>query len=136
MVPETDFAGPYNFGVALGYTFRRSKFNKWAVSVVSGYSIANVNIDTQAVTSNKTELIATNGYSAFSLSIGGLITYDSKFQAGIFLGTDYISNLNYTHFGWKYQGQPWISIGLGLSIFALKDEAEAAKNNVAQKPKK
>ncbi len=129
MSPQADFAGSFNFGVALGYTFGRPKYTNWAFSIISGYSISNVTIDTASVTRNKEDLLSTNNYSAFSISIGGLITYKSKIQAGIFVGTDYISNLNQKRYDWIYQGKTWLSIGFGYSIFSYESEKTTAKSS-------
>jgi hypothetical protein len=71
----------------------------------------------------------TNNISALTLSFGIMAQYH-KVQIVLLLGWDRISNLNNTTYGWKYQGRPWISIGLGYSIFTTNTTDQSSKADV------
>ncbi|MBE9465493.1 hypothetical protein ACFP1I_22350 [Dyadobacter subterraneus] len=124
---DGDFAGAFNFGAGLGYTFPKRKYRNATFSMITGYSISNTILDKSAVRRNEGDLVETNNYSAFSISIGPMVE-NNRVQAGLFFGTDLLSKINQERFGWKHQGKPWISIGIGYSIFS-KQEATAEGSN-------
>lgn len=124
---KQDFSGSFNFGAAIGYTFEHRSDRDWTLSILSGYSISNLNIDSAAVNKHKPDLQATNNFTAFSISIGAMFTYHSKVQVGIFMGTDRLSRLNQQYFDWIYQGNPWFSVGFGYSIFSIGDGNQKPK---------
>jgi hypothetical protein len=55
---------------------------------------------------------------AFSTSLGIVIEFGNA-QVGAFLGFDFISNKNQNEYNWIYRNKPWISFGLGYSIFSF-----------------
>lgn len=126
---NTDFSGAFNFGAGLGYTFAHKTQTQFTQSIISGYSISNIILDSASTIRNQGELASTNNFTAFSFSIGYVIEYQ-KVQAGLFLGIDMINKINQKQFGWQYQNKPWISVGLGVAIFSGEKEkpAAAAKN--------
>lgn len=118
-----DFSGSFNFGAAIGYKLPHYNSRKFNYSVLSGYSISNINADSSSVERNADKLKTTNNFTAFSFSLGVLVEYE-KVQAGLFIGWDRLSRINHNEFGWIYQGAPWLSVGFGLSIFSTEKPAD------------
>ncbi len=114
---NTDFSGAFNFGTAIGYKFPHKSSDKFTWSILTGYSISNVVLDSVSTSKNQDDLTSTNNFTAFSFSIGLMLEYE-KIQAGLFLGWDYLNRINQDQYDWKYQGKPWISVGFGYSIFS------------------
>jgi hypothetical protein len=126
---NVDFSGAFNFGAGIGYTFRHKSYRSFTHSLISGYSISNIVLDSSNTNQNQGKLASTNNFTAFSFSLGYLIQYQSV-QAGLFIGWDRISKINHKEFDWQYQGKPWISVGFGLAIFSGQKE----KGNDKQSP--
>jgi hypothetical protein len=123
-----DFSGSFNFGAALGVNLGHYSWNKWGFTLLTSYSISNINLDSVSVQQNASKLTTTNNYTAFSFAVGCMISYD-KVQAGVFIGTDILSRVNQATFDWRYQGSPWISVGFGYSIFAGSKTVEGEGGN-------
>jgi hypothetical protein len=117
-----DFTGSFNVGAAVAYTLGHDSLNKWTESFVGGVGISSITLDKQSVTTNASMLDSSNGITALTFSLGFILEYN-KIQVGAFVGWDRISNLNNTTYGWKYQGNPWLSIGIGYSIFSTSSSA-------------
>jgi hypothetical protein len=117
-----DFTGSFNVGAAVAYTLGHDSLNKWTESFVGGVGISSITLDKQSVNANASMLDSSNGITALTFSLGFILEY-SKIQVGAFIGWDRISNLNNTTYGWKYQGNPWLSIGIGYSIFSTSSSA-------------
>lgn len=107
------FEEKVNFGVSFGCKWQRPTTVYSAHNLLFGVSISNVKIDSASVAKNYSSSLSAT--SAFTFSGGYMYQYD-KFQIGAFIGMDYISNNS--NIGWKYQGIPWIGVGLGLSLFS------------------
>jgi len=125
---KVDFSGAFNFGAGIGYTFRHKSYHKTTHSIISGYSISNIVLDSSNTVRNQNKLASTNNFTSLSISLGYLIQHQTV-QAGIFIGFDQISKINQDQYGWVYQGQPWISIGFGLAIFSGQNEKKAVTTN-------
>ncbi len=123
---KTDFSGAFNFGAGIGYTFKHKSWRQYTHSIISGYSISNIVLDSSNTNKNQGKLASTNNFTAFSFSLGYLIQHQ-KVQAGIFIGWDWLNKINQNEFDWRYQGKPWISIGFGFAIFSEQKEKEDSK---------
>lgn len=129
-----DFSGAFNFGTAVGYKFPHRNWHDFHWSIVAGFSLSDVVLDNGSVKQNADKLATVNNFSALSLSIGPMLEF-KKVQVGIFLGWDWIKKINHQEFGWNYQGRPWLSIGIGYSVFSnekekeMKDESQRDKSN-------
>ena len=121
-----DFSGAFNFGAGIGYKFPHKSWRQFSYSIMSGYSISNVVLDSSNSNKNQGKLASTNNFTAFSFSIGFLAEYQ-RVQAGIFLGWDRISKINQREFEWQYQGKSWISVGFGFAIFSAQKEEAATE---------
>lgn len=118
---NADFSGAFNFGAGIGYKFPHKSWRQFTYSVISGYSISNVVLDSSNAFKNQGKLASTNNFTAFSFSLGLLAEYQ-RVQAGVFIGWDRIGKLNQREFEWQYQGKPWISVGFGFAIFSGQQE--------------
>lgn len=81
-----------------------------AYSVLLGIGVTSVTAD-----SSNSKSPSSSDLAAITISLGGVFQYKGL-QIGIFTGIDKISNNRTTN--WKYQGKPWIGIGVGFSIFS------------------
>ena len=121
-----DFSGSFNVGAAISYTLRHDSTAKWNFSGVLGVGISSITLDKASVKSGSDTISSTNGLTALTLSLGFMAQYD-KVQIGLFYGWDRISNLNNQTYGWNYQGKPWVSLGLGYSIFTTNSSSQQTK---------
>ena len=124
----TDFTGSFNIGAAVSFTYKHDSVSKWTFSHVLGIGISSITLDKAAVNTDTAGVASTNSLAALTLSYGLMVQYD-KIQLGLFIGWDRISNLNNNTYGWKYQGNPWISIGLGYSIFSTSTTTQEKKSD-------
>jgi hypothetical protein len=123
-----DFAGSFNVGAAVSYTYKHDSLKKWRYSHVVGIGISSITLDKAAVNTDTGAISSTNSLTALTLSYGFMVQYD-KVQLGLFIGWDRISNLNNSTYGWKYQGNPWISLGIGYSIFSTNSSSTQGKTD-------
>lgn len=114
---RVDFSGAFNFGAAVGYTFKHRTSSKWTYSAIAGFSLTNLNLDSTSVVRNWDRLRSVNNFTGFSYAAGILVAYD-KAQVGLFVGADMLSSINQRQFGWVYQNKPWLSMGIGFAIFS------------------
>lgn len=128
---NVDFTGAFNFGAGIGYTFKHKLYQQFNHSIISGYSISNLVLDSSNTNRNQGKLASTNNFTAFSFSLGYLLQYQSV-QAGVFIGWDRISKINHQEFDWQYQGKPWISVGFGLAIFSGQKEKKDKNQSTSQ----
>ncbi len=134
-IERQDFSGTFNLSGAIGLKIKHKEWRKYTLSIVGSYGISNVTLDSASVSSNHEFLTATNSFTALSLAIGGLIEFENV-QAGIFLGMDRINRQNQQTFGWRYQGNPWLSIGFGYSIFSVEKEPRQETTDKKVQPSK
>jgi len=62
------------------------------------------------------------------MCLGTVISLRNSFSLGAFVGWDFLSNKNENN--WIYQGEPWIGIGIGISMFNLSGDKEATPKEV------
>jgi len=122
-----DFTGSVNFGTAIGYKLNHRNDNPWNLSILGGFSISNINLDSVSVSNNHNLLSVTNDFTALSLSFGLMVQYN-RIQIGVFTGVDHLKRINQSTFDWDYNGKPWYSIGIGYSIFTNEKEKKGKKN--------
>lgn len=124
-----DFSGSFNLGAGIGLSIAHRNWRRFEYSIISGYSISNINLEANAVRRNQENLASTNNFTAFSFSLG-ILGQNDKAQVGLFIGIDQLSNINQKEYGWRYQGKPWFSIGFGYAIFSTEiEKAEKGADN-------
>jgi hypothetical protein len=63
--------------------------------------------------------------SGYTLALGYMYEFKTG-QIGLFTGVDLLGR-NKERYGWVYQGLPWISIGIGINIFAPANSSPGSR---------
>jgi hypothetical protein len=110
-----DFSKDISVGSTFGvkYTFNQDK--QAAVDGLIGFGVSSVTVDSA---STKGRARASQEIFAFTPSIGAVLELGNA-QVGLFIGLDFVSNVNQIKYEWIYQGKPWISFGIGYSMFSF-----------------
>jgi len=125
-----DFSGAFNFGAGLGVTVSKKVWREASFSIITGYSISSIALDSSNTRKNQDNLMSTNNFAAFSFSAGGLVQYQ-RVQAGVFIGWDRLNNINQRQYAWQYQGKPWLSVCFGIAIFSGSKEKNSDDGETA-----
>jgi hypothetical protein len=110
-----DFTKDITLGSTFGVKYSFAKKQNAAVDGLLGIGVSSLTIDStssQGKTQQPVDLLA------FSTSLGIVVEFGNA-QVGAFLGFDFISNKNQNEYNWIYRNKPWISFGLGYSIFSF-----------------
>jgi hypothetical protein len=108
-----DFAKDFSIGSTFGVKYLKSDLAPISFSGLIGLGVSSVSLDsfsTRGATKSRQETLA------FSPSIGVMLEFGSA-QIGLFTGIDMLSSANPIFDSYIYKNQPWISIGLGYSIY-------------------
>lgn len=110
-----DFSKDITIGTTFGVKYTLNQDKQAAVDCLIGVGISSVSLDSFAThgrTMDNIDLLA------FTSSIGVVLELGNA-QIGVFLGIDFISNENQIKYDWIYQGKPWVSFGIGFSMFSF-----------------
>lgn len=110
--PTFDFSKDFALGLSLGAKFRTSQHRKEYIVPVLFSTITSITLDSLTTAGRVNKRRDEAGYSA---GIGLVFEFEEG-QIGAFLGYDHISKLADTN--WQFHGKPWLSIGVGYSIFS------------------
>ncbi|NVK64917.1 MAG: hypothetical protein HWE22_10040 [Flavobacteriales bacterium] len=127
---KADFSGSLNINNAIGITYGHKSWRKFIFSTILSYGISSTVIDSLSVSRNHNRLTSSNTFPTLTLAVGQVVTFD-KVQIGVFIGMDRLSRQNQDTYGWTYNGDPWLSVGFGYSIFSIEKE-NAKKKEVTQ----
>lgn len=108
-----DFAKDFSIGSTFGVKYLKSDLAAISFSGLIGLGVSSVSLDsfsTRGGTKTRQETLA------FSPSVGVMLEFGSA-QIGIFTGLDMLSSTNPIFDKYIYKNQPWISLGLGYSIY-------------------
>ncbi|GJM35134.1 MAG: hypothetical protein DHS20C18_41350 [Saprospiraceae bacterium] len=108
-----DFSGTLSYGTNFGIRFQLADYQDIAMNIVSGLHITHIILDSLN-TQGRLESSDNQTAAALSPAVGVVFEF-SKAQVGTYLGWDFISGS--TKENWIYQGKPWFSIGVGISLF-------------------
>jgi hypothetical protein len=89
-----------------------------------GIGISSIRLDSANTTGN---VLTTQDRAAITLPIG-LVFQWNGLQVGAFMGWDWLSGNSLD--GWVHQGKPWLSLGIGITLFS---ESSLKKNEENQK---
>lgn len=132
LFPKVDFSGSYNIGAAVGIKFGYKSWRQFHHSLIVGLGISSIILDSASTHRNQNLLSSNNNFTSSTIAIGYLIEYQNV-QIGIFSGFDILNRLNHNKYQWDYQGVPWLSIGLGYSIFSIENKKPGKIDGVEQK---
>ncbi len=110
-----DFSKDISVGSTFGIKYNLNQDKQSAIAFLIGTGISSVTADsfsTKGRTQKNVDLLA------FTPSLGAVIEMGNA-QIGVFLGFDFISHVNQLKYEWIYQGEPWISFGIGYSMFSF-----------------
>lgn len=122
-----DFATDFTLGSSIGVRKRISHFNPYYINLLGGFGITSVSIDSSL---SKGFVESQTRLAAVTPSIGLLFEFNGV-QVGAFSGLDFLSGK--VGRNWQYQGQPWLSVGLGYQIMSRNTESN--RNNFETKQK-
>lgn len=118
-----DFSKDVTLGTVAGPRFRIWPQRETFVSALVGAGISAVTLDSA---STHGVVKQTTDRAAVTLTAGIMLDVD-RFQIGAMTGIDRISNPNQN--SWRYQGKPWLSIGLGYTLLSAPKGEPAEGNN-------
>lgn len=110
-----DFSKDISVGSTFGVKYTLNQDKQAALDFLIGVGVSSVTIDSF---STKGKIQKNQDLLAFTPSFGVVIEMGNA-QVGIFAGFDFISNANEIKYGWIYQAKPWVSFGIGYSMFSF-----------------
>lgn len=119
-----DFSTDFTLGSTAGIRYRMSPYARNYLNFLIGFGVTSVLADSSSsrgvVPNSNTKL------AAFTMTGGVLIEF-SGFQAGAFIGSDFVGRAISLQgrSAWDYQGKPWIAIGMGYQIISRDGEDRA-----------
>ncbi len=108
-----DFSKDFTVGSTFGVKYTKSDLAPVSFSGLIGLGVSSISLDsfsTRGKTKTRQETLS------FSPSIGLMFEFGNA-QVGVFTGIDMLSSTNPIFDSYIYRNQPWISLGLGYSIF-------------------
>jgi len=108
-----DFSKDFTVGSTFGIKYTKSDFAPVSFSALLGIGVSSITLDsfyTAGRIRSKQETLA------FSPSLGLMLEFGNA-QVGLFTGIDMLSGNNPNTEAFIYRNEPWISVGLGYSIF-------------------
>lgn len=112
-----DFSKDFTVGSTAGVKCRLSPFLKNYINFLFGVGISSVTLDYRSTNGSIEEPFEV---PALTPSLGCVFDFNNTTQAGIFLGSDYISNNE--EYNFIYHGKLWLSIGMGFTILSQQSE--------------
>lgn len=110
-----DFTKDITLGSTFGVKYNLGKKQAAAIDGLLGIGISTITIDSL---SSHGKTIQPVDLLAFTASLGLVLEFGNA-QVGAFCGLDFISNKNQSDYNWIYRNKPWISFGVGYSIFSF-----------------
>ena len=110
-----DFSKDIAIGTTFGVKYTLNQDKQAAIDGLIGVGISSVSLDsftTHGMTLKNVDLMA------FTSSVGVVLELGNA-QVGLFVGFDFISNENHIRYNWIYQAKPWVSFGIGFSMFSF-----------------
>ncbi len=106
-----DFANDVAFGTSAGARMRILDHRELFVSLLVGVALSSVSLTAE---NTADALTTTTDRAAFTWTTGAMIEAN-KFQLGVFIGQDRISQPKAAN--WAFQGKTWFGLGLGYALF-------------------
>jgi len=117
-----DFSKDISLGLSIGLKQRISRTKPFFLNILGCAGIGSVGLDSFNTEGKMTSM----DVPAWTLATGFVLDY-KIIQFGAFVGWDIVSSKNRN--SWIYQGAPWISVGIGYSLFSV---STAASNKEAK----
>lgn len=114
-----DFSKDISVGTTFGVKYQLKEKQNTAIDALFGLGISTLTIDSFSSRGK----VSNADLLSFSPSIGFVLEFGNA-QIGLFFGYDFISNANQKRYEWIYKNKPWLSFGIGYSLFSFN-----VKNN-------
>lgn len=115
-----DFSTDVHIGPTVGGRFRLSPYtDSNFFNALATFGVSTVSLDSLSTSG---AIRQPSDRPALTFSVGGVFEF-SNAQIGFFMGFDYISRNE--SIGWRYQGKPWISLGMGYAIISRNTAQQA-----------
>ena len=110
-----DFAKDISIGTTFGMKYSFTEKQNTSIDALFGVGISSITIDSFS-SSNKS--ILKSDVLAFTSSFGIVLEF-GKARLGIFTGFDFLSIDHQQQSEWIYKNKPWLSFGVGYSLFSF-----------------
>ena len=107
-----NFTNNFTIGITSGWSYRFKGRHEKNIAFLTSVGVSAFSVDSATTKGRVKEPIAT---AAFTPALGIVYDHDG-FQVGIFTGKDYC--VNELSRNWVYQAKPWLSVGMGFSLFS------------------
>jgi hypothetical protein len=115
---EINFETDFNVNFTLAVRLRESFINDWDLTWQIGFGLGSTNL-----TSTNSSIEAGKDQSVETITgLTGINLRFQTFQIGLYTGVDYINNQS--EYDWKYNGNMFISAGIGINIFGGQSKKE------------
>ena len=115
-----DFNKDITVGTTFGIKYNTIEKQNASIDAIVGLGISTISIDSF---SSKGKVISPIDLLSFSPSFGIVLEFGNA-QVGLFCGFDFISNANQIKYDWIYKNKPWLSFGIGYSLFSFNIKKE------------
>lgn len=117
---DFNFEKDLNLGVSIGLQYRLSKMldERWILEPSFGIGLTKINL-----TSNNTNnsINKNRSATAFTASVGLILRFSEKINAGLFFGKDYLG-LSDKDTNWIYNGETWVGLGINIGFSISKEK--------------
>lgn len=120
---QFDFSRDFALGFTLGPRWRISEHREHYLHLLGAF---NVNIITVDSASTEGRIKKSTDKGALGLGLGLVFDFNGP-QAGIFTGFDWLGRRDKSN--WVYQGHPWLSVGMGFTIFSRNNSSPATQSS-------
>lgn len=110
-----DFTKDISVGTTFGIKYALGHRRDTAIDGLVGIGLSTLTID--SITSQGTILYPAD-LLAFTISYGLVVEFGNA-QVGVFSGFDFLSYRDQAKYMWIYRNKPWLSFGVGFSIFSF-----------------
>lgn len=114
-----DFSRDVTLGTVVGPRVRVGRTRDVHVAWLVGAGVTAITLTPENTNSKVT---AATDRAAVTLTVGMMLEAE-RFQIGLMYGADRISNPNQSD--WRYQGKPWLSLGLGYTLLSSAPQTPA-----------
>jgi|GEM_PF-5990835 len=125
-----DFSRDFALGLTVGARWRISRYQPHYVNALFAFNANIVTIDSLS-TGGRTRRATDLG--ALGTAVGAVLDFNGP-QVGIFSGLDWLSRRDQVATNWHYQGRPWLSVGVGFTLFTRNGSGSAAAAPATQSP--
>jgi len=118
------FETTFGIGVTGGVTWNPWRTNEHTFSLLGGISASSARVD-QYSTDPAANVTDPSERTSVTFSLGIVYQWE-RLQIGVSAGIDNL--LDNEILKWRYQGKPWLTVGIGIGLFAASEITTPGKN--------